>query len=375
MHTHIEESLQHDIDRIRENIDEMSCLAEKALHDCLQAYTKNDRQLAYAVILRDQYIDEKEKEIDRLCLEFIIRQQPIAGHLRFAFSTIKINLELERVGDYAESVARHIVRFADPVPEKLREGIVKLGGLSIGMFHDSVRAFLDQDIELARKSMAVEETADALRSDLYAMVGSICGDKSIPFQMVEAQMTIIKRFERVADQARDICMETLYMCTGENIKHPGAEAFRVLFIDENNSCRSQMAEAIANSFDQPRFIFSSAGIEPLPISSTTIEFMKKKGFDLSRAAPKGIHQIPNLDHYQVVVVLAKEVHHKAFPQRPGKIVFIDWHIKDPSKAKGTAEEVEALYEKALQFLRTQLQDLIGAIIGSEPGKEKGTTCS
>lgn len=109
MQTHYEETLQRDIDRIRRKLTEMGALAQRALKHCVQALLERNRQLAYSVILRDQRIDELEKEIDRLCLEFIVRQQPVAGTLRFAYSTIKINLELERVGDYAESMARQVI--------------------------------------------------------------------------------------------------------------------------------------------------------------------------------------------------------------------------------------------------------------------------
>jgi phosphate transport system protein len=93
MATRLEESLERDIDRIRREVREMSGLAERALHDCVSALQGGNRQQAYAVILRDQYIDEKEKAIDRLCLEFLVRQQPVGVHLRLAYSTIKVNLE------------------------------------------------------------------------------------------------------------------------------------------------------------------------------------------------------------------------------------------------------------------------------------------
>src|SRR4030095_8282019 len=110
MGTHYEESLQRDIDRIRARIREMAALCDKALKDCLTALRARNRQIAYSVILGDKRIDELEKEVDRLCLEFLVRQQPVASPLRFAYSTIRINLELERVGDYAGSIARQAVK-------------------------------------------------------------------------------------------------------------------------------------------------------------------------------------------------------------------------------------------------------------------------
>jgi phosphate transport system protein len=140
--THFEESLQRDSDRIRRKVREMAGLFGMALEGCLTALESKNRQLAYSVIIRDQRIDELEKEIDRLCLEFIVRQQPVAGTLRFAYAIIKINSELERVGDYAESMARQILQLAAmdvTVPiERFRE----IAGIAIPMFHGAVEAFL-----------------------------------------------------------------------------------------------------------------------------------------------------------------------------------------------------------------------------------------
>jgi phosphate transport system protein len=297
--TRLEESLERDIERIRQQVLEMSSLAERALKDCVAALNEGNRQQAYAVILRDQYIDEKEKEIDRLCLEFLVRQQPVGLHLRLAYSTIKINLELERVGDYAESVARQILRLSSmpSPPDSLRERLVEMANLAIPMLHDSIDGFVQQDPTLARGVILAEPAVDALLGKLNAEVVEALRAQTIIPEMAEPLVTIGRRFERVADQARNVCMETLYICTGEYAKHPGAETFRVLFVGEHNACRSQMAEAIAQSLGQFKFVFSSAGLDPSSVDSRTVAFMKEKGVDLFCAAPKAIHQVFNLDHY------------------------------------------------------------------------------
>jgi protein-tyrosine-phosphatase len=159
-----------------------------------------------------------------------------------------------------------------------------------------------------------------------------------------------------------VCMETIYMCTGEYTKHPGAETFRILFVSEQNACRSQMAEAIALSLSQPRFVFSSAGIDPRAIAPRTIQFMKDKGLDTSRLAPKTIFQVPNLDHYQVIVGVAKEAQ-QAFPRSPRKTVYVDWSIDDPSRVAGSPEEVRAAYEATFEFLSNHVRDLVEAVLG------------
>lgn len=364
MSTHLEESLQRDIDRIRGKVLEMSGLCERALQDCLGALKQRNRQLAYSVILRDRRIDKLEKELDRLCLEFLVRQQPVAGPLRFAYGTIRINLELERVGDYAESIARQSLKLmpldiAIPI-DRLEE----IAGLSITMLHDAIKAFVAQDPELARRTVETEEAVDVLKSNLNKDVVALFRESKIPFEALNPLMMIARRLERVSDQAKNICVEVLYMCTGEYARHQGTEAYRLLFVDEHNACNGQMAEAIANSLNQPNLIFSSAGLEPRPIAAATIEFLEAKGLDTSRLHPKAVNEVPNLDHYHIVVALAKEVQ-KAFPPAPRKIVFLDWNVSDPSKVRGTPAEVRAAYEQTYRLLHEHIKDLVEAVLGDE----------
>jgi len=363
MPTRLEESLERDIERIRQQVLEMSALAERALRDCVEALSAGDRQRAYAVILRDQYIDEKEKEIDRLCLEFLVRQQPVGVHLRLAYSTIKINLELERVGDYAESVARQLLRLGSlPPPAPIRERIAEMANLAIPMLHDAVEAFVTQDPTLAKSVILVEPAVDELLGKLNTDLLEAFQQKLVLPEMLEPLVNIGRRFERVADQARNVCMETLYMCTGEYAKHPGAETFRILFVGEHNACRSQMAEAIGQSLGQPKFVFSSAGLDPQAIDPRTLAFLKDQGLDVSRTAPKAIYQVPNLEHYQVIVGVAPEAQ-QAFPRSPRKMVYVDWSIDDPSRVQGSPEEVRSAYEAAFGFLSSHVRDLVGAVLG------------
>jgi len=360
--THFEETLQRDIGRIRAKAREMAWLAETALKSCVSALAERNRQLAYSVILRDQRIDELEKEIDRLCLEFIVRQQPVAGTLRFAYSAIKINSELERVGDYAESMARHVLMLCSMDVDVPLERFRLMAGRAIPMLHGAVEAFVTQDASLAKRTMATEDVIDQLRHELNAELVQLRQDNRIPLEALLPLMTIVNRFERVGDQAQSICQEVLYMCTGEYLKHPGSEVFRLLFVDKHNACRSQMAEAIGNALGQPKFVFSSAGLERCPVDPATTSFLKEKGIDISHAHSKAVDQIPHLDHYQIIVALAKEAQ-RVFPPPPTKAVCLDWSVRDPSTVQGTAAEVRLAYEETYQFLHAHLHDLVEAILG------------
>jgi protein-tyrosine-phosphatase len=154
------------------------------------------------------------------------------------------------------------------------------------------------------------------------------------------------------------------MCTGENPKHPGATAFRILFLGDHNASRGLMAEVIAEALNQPRFIFTSAGLAPRPVAESTIKFMKTKGFDLSRFVPRTLHAIPNLEHYDVVIIFSKEAK-KAFPPDARRKIILDWTMDDPSQMQGSNEIITAAYEETYQAIKSHLNDLIGAIIGTE----------
>jgi protein-tyrosine-phosphatase len=155
-------------------------------------------------------------------------------------------------------------------------------------------------------------------------------------------------------------METLYMCTGEYAKHPGSEAMRVLFIDHHNASRSLMAEAIGNSLQIPRFVFSSAGLEPQPVDERAIAFMASKGHDITRAVPKSLAQLPNYEHQHVIVLLAPELK-RSFPRRPRRAVLLEWAVDDVTKVKGSEEEVRAAYEATYKYIEGQIRDLVAAI--------------
>lgn len=360
--THFEEHLQRDINRLRGKVTEMAGLGERALRDSLKALVEGNRPLAYLVVLRDQHIDELEKEVDRLCLEFIVRNQPVGGVLRMVFVTMKINRELERIGDYAESIARQVLKISTVDTHFLDSRFTEIAHLSIPMFHDAVEAFLNQNAELARKTRETEATVDGVRNQISAELVKAQQEGRIPLEALTPLMTIARRFERVADQAQNICEEAIYLTTGEYAKHQGGDVFRVLFVDEHHGCLSQMAEGLGNAMEQTKFMFSSAGVSPRPLDETARAFLLSKGIDASRQAPKAISQVPNLEFYQVVVAFDKAAH-KALNPDLAKGVSLEWNVADPGKLQGSPTEVQAAFERAFEYIRAHVHDLAQAILG------------
>ena len=365
--SHIEESLQRDMDLIRAKVSEMAGLSERALRGSLQALAHRKRQLAYGVILRDQYLDERETELNRLCLEFLVRHQPVAGHLRFIFTTLQINKELERIGDYAESVARQVLAISELEPQPPYALFVELGELSIRMLGEAVQAFLQRDADLASRAMPMEEQANTLRNSINAELMELSRKNQLPAAALTPLMTIARRYERVSDQAKNLCEEVLYMCTGEFAKHKGGDAFHILFFDMSNACLSQMAEGLGHAMRLPRFRFSSAGAVPQPVDARAVKFMAEKGIDISGLTSKALEQVPQWEQYQVIVALGGRAR-KALPVRPAKTIFFTWTIKDPLEVEGSSETIHAAFELACQSLEAHIKELVGAIL-EEPTTE------
>ena len=360
MKSHLEASLQEDLDEIRRKVVEMGELAETAVRTSIRAVLRKDRQLAYAVILRDRYIDDMEKQIDIMCLRFLARHQPAAGLLRFVYTSIRINLELERVGDYAEAIARDALRLGQIEAPLPLDRLQQIADLAEPMLSDAIRAFVTQDPDLASKTIETDEAVDLLRDKVTADFTREFREGRLPFEALYPLIMIIRRLERVSDQASNISMETIYLCTGEIAKHPGSGVLNVLFVDERSSCRSLMAEFIGSSLNEPGFAFASAGIDPLPIERAMSEFMASKGLDVTRAVPRALTDVENLEHQDVIVLLAPEAK-RAFPRRPRKAVLIEWPIADPSLVTGTEEEVRVAYENTYAFISDRIRELVTAI--------------
>jgi len=343
----------------------MAGLVESALELSLRALVARDRQLAYSVILRDQYIDELETELNRLTLEFLARHQPVAGHLRFAFAAIQINKELERIGDYAESVARQTLVISSLEPQPAYEKFVELGELAIHMFGDAVQSFLKGDGDLAARTMRIEERANTLRNNINAEVAEAVKQGALPQASLNPLLTVARRFERVTDQAKNFCEEVLYMCTGEFVKHKGTDLFRILFVDSSNACLGQMAEGIARAMNRPRMAFSSAGITPRSVIPLLAEFMNGKGIDVSSQTSKSLDQVADLEHFQVIVTLDPNSR-KMLPDFAAKTIVLAWSIEDPISLEGGPEVVKKGFERAWEALSAHIAELLDAISKETP---------
>ncbi len=365
---HIEALLQHDIDVIRAKLLEMLAQDERALTQAFDALVKRDRQLAYSVILRDRDIDLLETELDQLCLEFIMRHQPVAAHLRFVYAASKIISQLERVGDYAESIARQALLVSSMAIETPMDDFAELVGLAVPMLRNSVHAFADRDGDLARATMQTEPRVNRIRDRLIAGLINWRVEGRLPLEALTPLITMARRFERVSDQATNICEQALYFVTGSHVRHSAGVTFKVLFVDANHGALSRLAESAGRSTGEKRFTFFSAGVKPAP-AEEAVAALPERYVPEAKSAPACALAEVDPGRFQVIVALDADAE-RALGEISTNALRLEWSLRDPAASGGSAEHIEAAYEQLAHSLGHHINDLMQAILGRHPGKDK-----
>ncbi len=368
MPSHLEEKLQQDIVRIRDKVREMADLAVRGLEDSVKALTTGDNRMAYVAILRDSRVDKLESLIDALCVEFIVRHIPVAAHLRFVHSVAKIVSEIERVGDYAESINRLSILLGGDRGEDQFDKFERLAAVSIDMTRQAVRSFLDEDLELADKTTDLDAKADRLHQEIYNDLQSEIPVGKEDLARLFTLLSIANRYERVADQACNICDEVNYIVTGEVVKHRLHTDLQILFVSSIGSCHSLIAERIASAVAGDNFDFFSADLEGRVPSPQTAKFLEKKSLDVSGLKTKTLAEVGDLSRFKALVAIGERAA-QALPQVGYRQIVLEWDVADPSAAP--PEEAEEAYARAfnelLDFVKRLIRSFHGTVSSSSLG--------
>jgi len=365
--SHLEEQLQRDIDQIRNKVRQLADLALRALEDSVVALTRRDAKLAYEAILRDSRIDDLESAIDAECVEFMVRHIPVAKNLRFAHSVAKIVVELERIGDYAESINRQAILLSQAPWTPDLDKFAELANVAIEMLKQSMRAFLDEDEVLAARTRQLDSLANRLHQEIYHGLSTRVPASSEELSTLFALLTVANRFERVADQAKNVCDEIAYIVTGVSVKHKLERDVYILFVSTARSCRSSMAEQIGRKIAGDRFAFAAAGLADGAPDPRAVRFLATKGIDLRSSQPTPLGEIGDLSRYKTVVAIGAEAA-AAVPKRLGfRTIRLEWDVADPSAASSDdAAAYAAVYDDLVSRITELIRDLHGTVATTSP---------
>lgn len=191
----------------------MGALVEEALRKALTSVSTLDYKLAEQVIADDSRIDTTQMEVEEACTKLIATEQPVATNLREILVTIKIASDLERIGDHARHLARSLDTFAHDAFQELVPPMERMTQQGIGMLHDSLTAFVEQDPQKAREVAARDEEIDAMHRALYQKIVDVM--KHQPDLIEDAtRILFLNRFlERLGDHVTNVCEWIIYAKT------------------------------------------------------------------------------------------------------------------------------------------------------------------
>ena len=353
--THLEQRLNKDLENIRTKVAEQAVLVETALRDAVQSFQTGNHKLAHTTVLRDHLVNRNMRMIDRLCHSFIAVHLPSAGHLRLISSVIRVSIELERIGDYAVTIAREAVQLsALPGSEMARE-VERLAGETFLMLKQSCRAFNELNAEIARSTMLISDQMEHNLDLVYAHMMS--KDDSRQIKDTFATFVVFTQLKRAADQSKNICEETVFAATGSQ-KAP--KIYNILFVDKNNSVLSQMAEAIARNNFPKSGCYSSAGKNPAKDINPGLRQFLEMRLNRFEGRTTAITDITEQKLAEQTVVVSLEGPIKAyFPILPFHTAALEWDIAGAESDALSETEFESLYREIAPRINDLMQTLRG----------------
>ena len=202
---------------VQEEIIQLSSMVEKAIYKSVDALKKRDVEASQQVIDEDDLIDLKQQALEECCIELIALESPIAGDLRILISAMMIANELERMGDYAEGIAKISVSMGNLPPLKPLIDIPRMAEKAVVMLRNSTQAFISRDVGLASNVVASDDEVDDLYNQVYRELLTYMLEEPGSIQRATYLLWVSHDLERVADRATNIAERVIYLVTGQMV--------------------------------------------------------------------------------------------------------------------------------------------------------------
>jgi len=211
--------LQKEIEIIKNRILNLSNQVKTAVHDATVAIEQRDGKLARKVIENDTVIDRQEIEIEEECLKTLALHQPVAIDLRFIIAMLKINNDLERIGDLAVNVAERAAFLATQPKPDMSFDFVGMANAAQSMLTKSLDAFVNLNIKLAKEVSTSDDIIDAMNRQMYIKVQQAILAHPEQMESLINMLSVSRYLERIADHATNIAEDVIYMIEGQIVRH------------------------------------------------------------------------------------------------------------------------------------------------------------
>jgi phosphate transport system protein len=215
---------QQSLEDLKENLLVMAGLAEQAIQRAIEAYRTRDLSICDLVSRSEIAINRMERDIDQTALDLLAMEQPMAIDLRFILSVIKINADLERVGDAAKSIAERVRHMERLGSVELPVDIPRMASLAADMVRRSLQSFIEGDAELARTVLTMDDAVDQMNRSSYKTLTRVMEESSHLAPQALNALMISRSLERVADHATNIAEDVIFWVQGDDVRHPKSVA-------------------------------------------------------------------------------------------------------------------------------------------------------
>jgi phosphate transport system protein len=208
-----------ELEQLKTKLLEMSSLVEAAIQRSISAVIHKDRSAAEEVFRNEARINDIEIEIDEFAINLLALQQPMAADLRLIVAALKINTDLERMGDLSVSIAQRARSLMEEPVIKPMIDIPHIAGLVQSMVRKSLDAFVNRDADLARSVLASDDAVDSLRTACYHELVSFMEKDPQNIKQALDLLAITRNLERIADHSTNVAEDVLFLVKGVDVRH------------------------------------------------------------------------------------------------------------------------------------------------------------
>ena len=211
--------LEREISRLKTQLLGLSALVEDSLRDAVAALERRDERLAAAAIASDDKIDAAEVELEEECLKILAMHQPVANDLRFIVAVLKINNDLERIGDLAGNIAERAIFLARAARVDIPFDFTTMASRVKDMLRKSLDALVNLDCALARQVLVADDEVDGLHRGMYEVVKRGILECPEHLNQMIHYLIVSRSLERIGDSSTNIAEDVIYMIEGEIVRH------------------------------------------------------------------------------------------------------------------------------------------------------------
>lgn len=210
---------QQGLDDLKEKLLLMGGLAESSVESATESYLRRDPSFCQKVFSREKEINQAEREIDEMAVDLLAMQQPMAIDLRFILAVLKINADLERVGDQAVNIAQRTLDILQGTPADIPVDIGRMAGTVSTMVRRALESFLDGRAEVAEAVLEMDNIVDRMKDEAFiTLVAKMKQDPERTREYLDA-LLIARNLERVADHATNIAEDVIFWVRGADVRH------------------------------------------------------------------------------------------------------------------------------------------------------------